>query len=186
MTAGIGTASTSLDGLFRAGSSTWNFLPSISVPIFDAGANQAGLDLARVRRNIQVAQYEKAIQNAFGEVADALAIRATYDTQIRSQEALVAANEQSFRLADMRYRSGIDSYLATLVNQRALYQSQQELILMRLARLSNLVILYKVLGGGWTAETMAGRPRSPGAADHGGRGAQPPVTVRTADTGAQA
>ncbi|BBK33368.1 multidrug efflux system outer membrane protein [Stella humosa] len=156
LTAGIGTASTSLDGLFRAGSSTWNFLPSISVPIFDAGANQAGLDLARVRRNIQVAQYEKAIQNAFGEVADALAIRATYDTQIRSQEALVAANEQSFRLADMRYRSGIDSYLATLVNQRALYQSQQELILMRLARLSNLVILYKVLGGGWTAETMAG------------------------------
>ncbi|BBK41353.1 adeC/adeK/oprM family multidrug efflux complex outer membrane factor [Allostella vacuolata] len=158
LTAGLGTASTSLGGLFGGGSGTWNFLPSISVPIFDAGANQANLDLARVRRNIQVASYERAIQTAFGEVADALAIRATYDTQIRSQEALVAANQESFRLAELRYRSGIDSYLATLVNQRALYQSQQDLIQMRLARLSNLVVLYKVLGGGWTAETTAGPP----------------------------
>ncbi|WP_374443956.1 efflux transporter outer membrane subunit [Stella sp.] len=158
LTAGLGTASTSLGGLFDGAARTWSFLPSISVPIFDAGANQANLDVAEVRRRIQVANYEKAIQTAFSEVADALAERATYDTQLRSQEALVAASEQSYRLADLRYRSGIDSYLATLVNQRALYQAQQELIQTRLARLANLVTLYKVLGGGWSATTTAGPP----------------------------
>lgn len=161
LTSGLGTASTSLDGLFDGGARTWSFLPSISIPIFDAGANQANLDLAQVRKRIQIANYEQAIQTAFAEVADALVQRTTYDTQVRSQEALVRASAESFRLSDLRYRSGVDSYLNTLVNQRALYQAQQELIQTRLARLSNLVTLYKVLGGGWSERATDGPAPDP-------------------------
>jgi len=144
-----GEADTELSGLFNGGQATWSFLPQIRVPIFSGGANAAGLDLADVRKRAEVARYEQAIQVAFREVSDALVARRTLDQQLRAQEALTRAAESSFRLADMRYRGGVDSYLTSLIAQRDQYAAQQELINTRLARASNLVLLYKALGGGW-------------------------------------
>jgi multidrug efflux system outer membrane protein len=149
LTSSIGTASSSLSNLFSAGSAAWSFAPQLTVPIFAAGANQAGLDLAKVQKNIYVAQYERAIQSAFREVADALAARGTYDNQIQAQQALTAAYADAYRLSELRFRSGVDNYLTTLDAQRELYSAQQSLIVLRQERLNNLVTLYKVLGGGW-------------------------------------
>src|SRR5690606_14553087 len=118
-------------------------------PIFAGGANAAQLDLAQVRKRAEIARYEQAIQVAFREVADALAARSTLDAQLRAQEALTRAAENTYRLADMRYRNGVESYLTTLIAQRDFYAAQQALINTRLARASNLVLLYKALGGGW-------------------------------------
>jgi multidrug efflux system outer membrane protein len=101
-----------------------------------------------VDREIAVAQYEKAIQAGFREVADALAQRATLGEQLRAQQSLAEASEVSYRLSDARYTRGIDSYLRVLDAQRSLYGAQQGLIAVRLARLANLVMLYKALGGG--------------------------------------
>ena len=95
-----------------------------------------------------VAQYEKAIQTAFREVADALAQRGTLGDQMAAQQSLVDATAESYRLSDARYKSGIDSYLSVLDSQRSLYGAQQGLIAVRLSQLTNLVTLYKVLGGG--------------------------------------
>ena len=150
LTASAGTASSSLDGLFKGGSGTWNFGPSISLPIFDAGANRARLDSARTDRDIGVANYEKAIQTAFREVADALAERNNLGDQLSAQQSLVDATSDSFRLSQARFKGGVDSYLSVLDSQRSLYSAQQTLITTRLSRISNLVTLYKVLGGGWS------------------------------------
>ncbi|PZW50895.1 multidrug efflux system outer membrane protein [Humitalea rosea] len=150
LTGSIGTASSSLSGLFAAGSAAWAFAPALSVPIFNAGSNQANLDLAKVQSNIYVARYEAAIQTAFREVADALAARGTYDDQIVAQQALTDAYADSYRLSELRFRGGVDNYLTTLDAQRSLYAAQQQLITLHQARLVNLVTLYKVLGGGWT------------------------------------
>jgi len=98
-----------------------------------------------------VAQYEQAIQSAFREVSDALAARGTLDEQLAAQQALVDATGETFRLSRSRYRGGVDSYLAVLDAQRSLYAAQQALISLRLSRSTNLVTLYKVLGGGWRA-----------------------------------
>ena len=117
------------------------------MPIFDA-RTWAAYDAAKVDREISLAQYEKAIQTAFREVADALAQRGTLGDQMAAQQSLVEATAESYRLSDLRYKSGIDSYLNVLDSQRALYSAQQGLIVVRLSRLSNLVTLYKVLGGG--------------------------------------
>lgn len=148
LTASGGTESSSLSGLFDAGSGAWSFAPSISLPIFDAGKNQANLDESKAQRDIYVAQYEKAIQTAFREVSDALAGRGTYTDQVNAQRALVKATADSYRLAQLRYSKGIDSYLDVLDSQRSLYSAQQNLISLELDRMSNLVTLYKVLGGG--------------------------------------
>jgi multidrug efflux system outer membrane protein len=137
-----------LSGLFRAGSSVWLFAPQITLPIFDAGSRWANLKVAQADRDIYLAQYEKAIQVAFREVADALARRGTVGDQIAAQESLVEASADTYRLSDARYMKGIDSYLGVLDAQRSLYAAQQGLITLRLARLTNLVTLYKVLGGG--------------------------------------
>ncbi|HUD52485.1 AdeC/AdeK/OprM family multidrug efflux complex outer membrane factor [Parvibaculum sp.] len=155
LTGSGGTSSTSLAGLFDAGSGAWSFVPSISLPIFDAGKNQANLDVSKAQRDIYVAQYEKAIQTAFREVSDALAGRGTYTDQVEAQRALVKATNDSYDLAQLRYRRGIDSYLTVLDSQRSLYSSQQTLISIELERLSNLVTLYKVLGGGTVERTEA-------------------------------
>jgi multidrug efflux system outer membrane protein len=152
LTASGGSASNSLSGLFKAGSSTWSFIPQINLPIFDGGVNRANLNIAKADRDISVAQYEKSIQVAFREVADALATRGTLDQRVTSQQALVEAAEKSFNINDARYRKGADSYLNALVSQRALYSAQQGLITTRLAKTSNAVTLYKVLGGGWQPE----------------------------------
>lgn len=143
-----GFGSDELSGLFSDGSSVWKFAPQISLPIFNAGSNQANLEAAEVDRDIAVARYEKAIQTAFREVADALALRGTINDQVAAQQSLTDAAGESYRLSQARYEKGSDSYLNVLDSQRSLYGSQQNLISVRLARLTNLVTLYKVLGGG--------------------------------------
>ncbi len=148
LTTSIGTISPDLSNLFRAGASTWLFAPQITLPIFDAGSRRANLKVTEADRDISVARYEKAIQVAFRETADALAFRGTLGDQIAAQESLVAATTDTYRLSDARYTKGIDNYLVVLDAQRSLYASQQGLISLRLARLNNLVTLYKVLGGG--------------------------------------
>jgi multidrug efflux system outer membrane protein len=122
--------------------------PSISLPIFAGGANKAGLDSARAGQGIAVATYEKTVQTAFREVADALAVRDTIADRVSAQERLVAAAADSQRLARARKDAGIDSSLTLLDAQRTLYSAQQGLIAARLIRATNLVTLYKVLGGG--------------------------------------
>lgn len=150
LTGSAGTASTELSGLFKSGSGAWSFSPQIVLPIFDAGRNRANLDVAKVNREIAVAQYEKSIQAAFREVADALAGRATLAEQARAQAAVTQAEEARFRLADLRYRNGASSYLDVLDAQRSLFQSQQAGMQVQAAQVQNLVTLYKALGGGWT------------------------------------
>ncbi len=157
LTTAYGTVSPELSGLFRAGSDTWGFSPQITLPIFDTGRNMAALDAATTDRDIYLARYEKAIQVAFREVADALALRGTVEDQIKAQQALVEAATGVYGLSDARYRAGIDSYLPTLDAQRSLYGAQQGLITLRLARLASLVTLYKVLGGGGEQEKAGER-----------------------------
>lgn len=152
LTAAGGTASGSLSGLFEPGSGAWSFMPQISLPIFEGGRNLANLEVAEIQKDINIARYEGTIQTAFREVADALAGRGTYDAQVAAQQALVDATDESYALAERRYRSGIDSFLTLLDAQRSLYAAEQELIRTRLARVSNTVNLYKVLGGGGFAE----------------------------------
>lgn len=149
LTAAAGTASASLDGLFQGGSGTWSFLPQIRIPIFEGGRLQASLDAAEIQRDINVAQYEKAIQSAFREVADGLAVRATVTEQLDARRKLVAATAETYRLSDARYRAGVDSYLGLLDAQRALYGAELDLIGVRLSEASSRVALYKALGGGW-------------------------------------
>ncbi|MFT3760476.1 MAG: AdeC/AdeK/OprM family multidrug efflux complex outer membrane factor [Thauera sp.] len=149
LTASVGTASASLDGLFESGSRTWSFMPQIRLPIFEAGRLQASLDVAEIQRDINVAQYEKAIQSAFREVADALAQRSTLAEQLDARRALVEATAKSFELSDARYKGGVDSFLNLLDAQRSLYGAELELIGTRLADATNRVELYKALGGGW-------------------------------------
>ncbi len=144
----VGFGSDELAGLFKGDSFAWSFAPRISLPIFDAGSNRASLAVAELDRDIAVAQYEKAIQTAFREVADALAQQGTIDEQVAAQQSLTDATSQSYNLSLARYDKGVDSYLNVLDSQRSLYSSQQNLISARLSRLSNLVTLYKVLGGG--------------------------------------
>lgn len=145
----FGTGSNELSGLFQAGSRAWSFAPQITLPIFTGGSNQANLEVAKVDREIAVARYEQAIQQAFREVADALAQKGTIDEQLAAQQALTDATAESFRLSQARYDNGADSYLAVLDSQRTLYAAQQGMITTRQTRLNNLATLYKVLGGGW-------------------------------------
>jgi len=155
LTASGGLMSASLGTLFAGSAATWAFAPQINIPIFTAGQNEANLDLAKARKNIYVAQYEKAIQTAFREVADSLAARGTYLNQLAAQQALVDASADSYRLSYMRFRAGVDSYLPTLDSQRALYSGQQSLITLKQAELANLITLYKALGGGWNEHTAS-------------------------------
>ena len=148
LTTSVGTGSTELSGLFRGASGVWAFAPNVSLPVFDAGSRLASLKMAKTDRDIYLAQYEKAIQTAFREVADALAQRGTLGNQIAAQESLVRASQETYTLSNARYMKGIDSYLAVLDAQRSLYAAQQGFISLRVARLNNLVTLYKVLGGG--------------------------------------
>ena len=152
LTGAAGTASSELSGLFGGGSRYWSFSPSISVPIFNAGQLRANLDYAEVSRNIQVAQYETAIQTAFREVADGLAAQATYTRQVQAQRDLLDTSEDYFRLAERRYRTGVDSYLTLLDAQRQLFDVQQQYITDRLAQMISEVNLFKALGGGWDME----------------------------------
>jgi multidrug efflux system outer membrane protein len=157
LTAAIGTASSDLSGLFKTGSGTWSYAPQIVMPIFDARTWSAH-KAAKVQREIAVAQYERAIQSAFREVADALAVRGTVDQEVAAQESLVHAFSETYRLSNTRYERGIDSYLAVLDAQRSLFTAQQGLVSLRLAKVASQVRLYAALGGGWDAEPTAVRP----------------------------
>ncbi|MCK9376645.1 MAG: efflux transporter outer membrane subunit [Syntrophobacterales bacterium] len=150
LTSAIGSASGDLSGLFKSGSFVWNYAPQVVLPIFDARTWSA-LTVTKVDREIAVAQYEKAIQGAFKEVADALARRGTVGDQMEAQLSLVNATTQAYRLSTLRYTKGIDIYLNVLDAQRSLYAAQQGYIAIRLAKLANQVRLYAVLGGGGEA-----------------------------------
>ena len=155
LTGSAGTASASLDDLFSSGSGAWSFMPRITLPlpIFGGSALRANLDRADVQKRIEIANYEKAIQSAFRDVADGLAGKGTLDAQIRSETQRVDASRNAYRLAEQRLNSGEDDNLALLDAQRTLYGSQQALVRSKLVRLSNLINLYKALGGGWTEFT---------------------------------
>jgi multidrug efflux system outer membrane protein len=153
LTGSAGTASNSLSGLFADGSAAWNFAPSISLPIFDGGINRANLGVAQAQQQIQLSSYEKTLQVAFREVADALAARRTLGERLAAQQSLVAATTRAFELSDALFRSGGAAYLDVLDAQRALYTAQQSLISLQLTEQTNRLTLYKVLGGGWRETT---------------------------------
>ncbi len=158
LTASDGVASNQLNHLFTGAATTWLFSPQINLPIFTWGKNAGNLDYAKDQTQVDVANYEKSIQTAFREVADALAARGTYNGQLASEQALVDAAADSYRLAQMRFRTGVDSFLTTLDSQRTLYSAQQTLVTIRQAKQTSLVTLYKVLGGGWNAHSLAIAP----------------------------
>ncbi len=153
LTANAGSLSPDLSGLFKGGSGTWLFQPQINLPIFNAGSLRASLDYSKIQKDITVAQYEKSIQTAFQEVSDGLASRQTYNQQLQAQRDFVSANQDYYRLAERRYRIGVDSNLTFLDAQRSLFSAQQALITDRLSQLTSEVNLYKALGGGWNEQT---------------------------------
>lgn len=148
LTAAAGIASSDLTNLIKPAAGTWDLAPQLLLPIFDHGTRQANYKAAQVERNIAVAEYEKAIQTAFREVSDTLSLRTALVAQQDAQQSLVNTLAQTHHLSEARYKGGIDSYLTVLVAQRSLYAAQQQLVGVRLARLGNLVALYKALGGG--------------------------------------
>jgi len=147
LTTSVGTASDELSGLFSSGSAAWSFVPRITMPIFDA-RTWAALRVSKADREIVLTQYERAIQVAFREVADAIAVQGTVNQQVSAQQSLVNAVAETYSLSNKRYTSGIDSYLSVLDAQRSLHAAQQGLISLRLAKIANQVRLYAVLGGG--------------------------------------
>jgi len=149
LTGSIGSASNELSGLFDSGTRVWSFVPSINLPIFQGGRLRAGLGMAKADRDIALAQYERAIQAGFREVADALALTTTLAQQRQSQQALVAAATRTDTLSKARYQAGRDSYLTQLDAQRTLYAAQSGMVAVKLAEQANRVALYRVLGGGW-------------------------------------
>ena len=153
LTASAGVASNDLDTLFNNGTSAWSFVPQLLMPLFDAGRNQANLEAAKVNKEIAVAQYEKAIQTGFREVADALAGRATLGDQLQAQTAQLEAEKTRMGLTDLRFQNGVASSFDVLDAQRSLFTAQQAVVQVQALQLQNLVTLYKVLGGGWTEAT---------------------------------
>ena len=148
LTAALGTISGGLSGLFGSGTGTYNVAPSVALPIFDAGRNKGNLDYAKASQKAAVATYEKTIQTAFREVADALAQRGTIDEQVSAQTARANAAQVAAKLSDARYRAGVDSFLVSLDAQRTAYAAEQQLVTTRTTRSSNLIELYRALGGG--------------------------------------
>lgn len=153
LTASGGIASPSLDSLFTGGQGAWAFEPQITLPIFNAGENIANLDVAKIEKKIQIADYQKAIQSAFRDVSDALSARQTYDDEVQDQQNLVNANTRYYKLAQMRFQAGVDSYLNVLVAQNDLLAARLTLVNLQLAQKQNEVTLYNALGGGWEADS---------------------------------
>ncbi len=156
----IGFASNALGALFAGGAFNWQAGGAAAYPIFRAGAGKANVDVTKAQKDAAVATYEKTIQTAFREVADALARRGTITDQLTATRAQEEAAADNYRLSDMRYRGGIDSYLDSLVAQRSLYSAQQTLINTQLVRASNLVTLYRVLGGDTLVEATGEGPKA--------------------------
>ena len=152
MTGSAGTASSDFSGLFDAGTRFWRFVPQVNLPIFQGGALRANLGMANANRDIALANYEKAIQAGFREVADAISLSATLAEQRAAAERLLAAAQRAEQLSKARYDAGYDSYLTLLDAQRTRYAAQQGLVAARLAEQANRVALYTAMGGGWQAE----------------------------------
>lgn len=148
LTAALGTLSPDFEHLFTTGTRSWRYAPVVQTPIFAGGGLSANLKAAKLEREIAVANYEKAIQSAFVEVADALTLRATLLEQREAWDRMLAALEQTLRLSEARYKAGVDGYLGVLVAQRSLYSAQQAGVTLRLAEKANQIALYKALGGG--------------------------------------
>lgn len=161
LTAAAGFANTELSDLFESSSTTFSIAPSIYLPIFTAGRNQANLEVAEAGRKIAANQYEKAIQTAFREVSDALVSRKSLVEQLRAQQAQLEAEAARLKLSNLRYTNGVASYLDLLDAQRSMFALEQALVQVRLAQLQNQVLLYKALGGGWTDQG----PETPTATD---------------------
>jgi len=165
LTAAVGTISTALGGLFGSGSNSWSIAPSATLPIFDWGRNRGNLAYARASQQAAAASYERTVQTAFREVADALAQRGTIGEQLDSRARRATAASVAARLSDARYRAGVDSFLVSLDAQRTAYAAQQDLVATRLLRQNNLVELYRSLGGGTSAPSPdAAEPREAGTA----------------------
>jgi len=152
LTTVIGTASDELSGLFDSGNGTWNFTPQVVMPIFDT-RTWAAYRVSKSVRKIAVAQYEKAIQTAFREVADTIAVLSTVDQQVAAQQAVVESAQKIYELSSQRYKQGLDSYLSVLDAQRSLFAAQQKLTVLKLSRHASQVQLYAVLGGGGNSDT---------------------------------
>ncbi len=148
-TGSVGTTSDEFSKLFGSGTGVWSFSPQVTVPIFTGGQNLADLDAAKISTRIEVANYEKAIQTAFREVADALVANSSYAAQIDAQAALINAQQIRFNLANVRYRNGEDTYLNVLSAQQDLYSAQQGLLQAQFNKLASQISLYQALGGGW-------------------------------------
>ena len=153
LTANAGSASAELDNLFKGGSGSWSFIPSINLPIFNMGRTQANLDVAETQQQVALVTYQQKIQQAFREVSDGLADREGYAAQLLAQQDLANSNQQSFMLSEARFKQGADSYLQVLDTQRSWYSAQQQLINGQQALLASKISLYKVLGGGWQDST---------------------------------
>jgi multidrug efflux system outer membrane protein len=151
LTGSVGTASTQLSDLFKNGA--WSFAAQLLQPIFDAGRNRANLAVAQVQRDIAVAQYERTIQAAFRDVADALAGRATLGDQLRATQAQAQAEQARYSLSDLRFRNGVSSSLELLDAERSLFSAQQAVVQTQLALLQNRVSTYRALGGGYVGGT---------------------------------
>src|SRR5262249_20929568 len=145
LTASAGTASAELNGLFKGGSGTWTFAPSVDLPIFDAGRRQANLDLARTDRQIAVSNYEGVVQNAFRHGSDARPAQASLERQVSSQTTALAAQSERTRLAKLRYDHGSSAFLEVLDAERDLLTSEQDLVSRRRAWLSARLALYSAL-----------------------------------------
>jgi outer membrane protein, multidrug efflux system len=149
LTGSIGTTSSELSKLFSSGTQVWSFAPQISLPIFNGGQNRANLDAAKINERIEVANYEKAIQVAFREVADALVGVSNYSRQMDQEADLVNTEKRRYELAGIRYHYGADTYLSVLSAQQDLYNAQQALIQAQFNKLSSQISLYQALGGVW-------------------------------------
>lgn len=154
LTASGGVGSSELSSLFNNGAGIWSFAPNISLPIFTGGYNTAQLNYSKAQKDLYIATYEKSVQTAFQEIADALARQGTIKEQVSAQTDYVASSQQYYSLAEKRYQFGVDNYLNMLDAQRTLYSARQSLIATQQAQYNNLITLYKVLGGGITAESL--------------------------------
>ena len=151
----VGSGSTELSGLFAGGNSTWNFAPQVSLPIFSWGKNKANLDVAELRKNTAIVQYEQAVQSAFRDVADAMVARRTLQQQYLAQQRSDHAMAERHRLVKMRFDHGVSSSLELLDAERSSYASQQALLRTQQTVLENRADVYKVLGGGLVSKNLA-------------------------------
>ncbi|KAA8390770.1 efflux transporter outer membrane subunit [Acetobacter tropicalis] len=159
LTANDGISSLQFHQLFTSAATTWGLNPQLQIPLWTWGMNSGNLKASKARRDGKIASYEKTVQSAFREVADALAAREAYLDEKKQVDDLVTSSADAFRLAKMRYDAGTDSYLTTLDSQRSYLQAQQIQIMVAVSNYQNLITIYRALGGGWKEHTLP--PKSP-------------------------